>query len=192
MLQLSSFRARSRSRSIVACIVSIILAFASLPHDNPLWLALRFNIGRLRGYMHSFSTDGSQPDLSARFAVNTTEDVGIIIKTGYGTRHRLPGSLEALESGFDSRDILVVADFSSGNGSQLYYHGDHVPVHDTLAPFLEDHALKWMLSTSRIKNYLRLRTAISRGDSAVAQEIGKSVGWELDAMKVSPLPWSSA
>src|SRR4051812_9633071 len=120
MLQLSSFRARSRSRSIVACIVTIILAFVSLPHDNSLWLALRFNFGRLRGYMHSFSTDGSQPDLSARFAANTTEDVGIIIKTGYGTRHRLPGALEALESGLDSRDILVVADFSSGNGSQLY------------------------------------------------------------------------
>ena len=176
-------RQRSRLRLITASFMVVALVFILLPNNSSIWLAFRFNATRLSIYLHPSAGDSwlyQQP----QFPINITEDVGLILKTGYGTQHRLPAALEALETGFASQDIVVIADFASGNEKHFHYNGNYVQVHDILAMMLENESLKWMGSTPRFKKYLEMNTAIIDGKPKIAEEISRNAGWELDAMKV--------
>ncbi|KAL9615613.1 MAG: hypothetical protein Q9160_009368, partial [Pyrenula sp. 1 TL-2023] len=162
------------------------LVFVLLPNDSPVWLAHRFNATRLGIYLHSSSTGDTWLNLPPAFPINITEDVGLIVKTGYGTQHRLPAALEALEMGLASQDIVAIADFTPIDEKLYRYNGKDVQLHDALGMMLEDESLNWMRSTPRFEKYLKMTTAIADGKLKVAEEICKSFGWEADAMKLIP------
>lgn len=177
-------RTRSRRSSRIAALVTAALIFVLLPYDNPLWLALRFNATRLGIYIHSSYAGDSWLYRLPEFPVDIAEDVGLIVKTGYGTKYRLSAALKALETGFASRDIVVIADFTPSGEEEYFYHGNQVQVHNIFAMMLEDESLNWMRSTPRFEKYLKMTAALTDGNLEVAEEIGKSAGWELDAIKV--------
>jgi hypothetical protein len=164
--------------------VAAAVIFFLLSYDNTFWLAIRFNATRLNNYLDWSSRGPSWLASLPDFPVDIPHDVGVVIKTGYGTQHRLPAVLKALETGLGSRDIVVIADFTPRDGTQFYYNGHEVKVHDVLEKVLQDESLKWMKSTPRFEKYLKMSTAIAEGNSKVAQDISKNAGWELDAAKV--------
>ena len=175
---------RARLRFVVIIFALVAFAFVLLPYDNPVWLAVRFNTNQLRNHIYSLANDESWISRLPSFPINIADDVGVIVKTGYGTRQRLPAALNALETGFAARDVVVLADFTPGNDTQYSYNGANVKVHDVFAIMLQDPSLEWLRSTRRVGHYLNLTAAITGGDLNLATEICKAVGWELDAMKV--------
>ncbi|KAF9876620.1 glycosyltransferase family 31 [Colletotrichum karsti] len=172
-------------RTVVLLFFSFLignaLLFLILPYDNPLVLALRFNVSGLKNWLRG---DGIEKDAwlyePARYPIDFRTDVGLLIKTGYGTRHRLAAQLEALElTPEDSDAFLVVADWTPrGNGTLA-----GVKVHDAVGGVMAMPEMRKHHAAPKFKDYLALKDAVEKGDETKAEEAGRGFGWDLDALK---------
>ncbi len=147
-----------------------------LPYDNSIRLAIHFWASSL------FPNDRwlSRP---LPFPVDWDEDVGIVLKSGFGTRHRLPAWLKAVRG---ENDILIAADFASRPGEHLRYRNQELPVYDVVGRTLDQVVLPGDQVQLNMKNekYQNLTAAVNSGDSDLARALSRSFGWELDALKV--------
>ncbi|KAK4040005.1 glycosyltransferase [Parachaetomium inaequale] len=141
-----------------------------LPYDNAVRLAFRWNAKRLKAALLPRPSERwvySHPE----HPVDLGQDVVVIVKTGYGTRERVPAWLDALSSLNEFKDILIIADsegdisFTDTNHEQWKLH-----VHDAVAYSLRLH-LHAYGDHPRVAQYNQLAEAIYKGDE------------ELDAMK---------
>lgn len=146
-----------------------------LPSDNPFRAFLRFNYSRFQKHDESWLW---KPN---KFPVNFHEDVGLLIKTGYGTKERVLAQMRAMGLQRTRNDLLVVGDFAS----RVEGDGVSVDVHDVVERLLKDHAVANYLEEPRALKYRELQKAISSQNADKALEIGKENGWDLDALKVS-------
>ena len=173
------------SRRLVTVAAAIALSWIVflllLPSDHAFRSFLRFNWGRASGYIHEI--DHSWIWKPKQYNVTFGEDVGLLIKTGYGTRNRVLAQMEAMGLEHTSNGLIVVGDF----GSRISGDGIDVDVHDVVERLLKDHAVADMLDAPRALKYKELQQAISGQDDAKAKEIGEKEGWHLDALKVSSL-----
>ncbi|PHH67179.1 hypothetical protein CDD81_2948 [Ophiocordyceps australis] len=167
---------------LMAAVVTLCLTYSSLPLESPTRLAVKFNAARLWNHMGSRHRDDwlHKP---ARFHLDLRSDVGYLIKTGYGTRHRLPEQLEALERsgpllGDEGRGFLVVGDWTSVNDTDARLLG--VQVHDALRIVMDRHTAT---QHPRLTKYKSLQAIIAAGDEERAKHVGQAYGWELDALK---------
>lgn len=124
----------------------------------------------------------------AAYPVNWREDVGFIMKSGFGTQHRIPAWLEAVR---ELGDVVLIADFATKPGAHYVYakDGRQIPVHDVVGTMLEQRVFSGaeLASSPRLEKYRNMSAAIARGDANAAKEISKQFGWELDAMKARTL-----
>ncbi|KAF6826999.1 glycosyltransferase family 31 [Colletotrichum plurivorum] len=166
---------------LLSFLVGNTLLFLVLPYDNPLVLAIRFNVASLGNWLRG---DGIAKDAwlykPAQWPIDYHDDVGLLIKTGYGTRHRLAAQLEAFELTPEDTDaFVVVGDWTPpGNGTHA-----GVPVRDAVGGLMEMPEMRRHGDHPKFREYLSLRHAIEKGDDAVAMEVGKNFGWDLDALK---------
>jgi len=177
-------RRRTLKRIAIYVVVTFILLKLFLPADNVIFLALhwRWHIIKARLFESQAGTTAwvlTRGQHIPDFITN----VGILIKTGYGTRDRLPAQLEALGlREWDPDRVLVVADFSNiGNMTE-----HDAVIQDAVGGLLK--SMRGTLETGnvpRFRKYASLKQAVDEGDDAKARSIGKNVGWELDALKVS-------
>ncbi|WYZ42769.1 hypothetical protein EsH8_VI_000468 [Colletotrichum jinshuiense] len=162
-------------------LVGSTILFLILPYNNAFVLALRFNVASLRNWLRGSGTDKDawlyEP---ARYPIDFRTDVGLLIKTGYGTRHRLAAQLEAFDLTAEDADaFVVVGDWTPpGNGTLA-----GVEVHDAVGGVMAMPEMRSHQDAPKFKEYLSLKEAVGRGDDAKATEIGKSFGWDLDALK---------
>ncbi|KAK1990960.1 family 31 glycosyltransferase [Colletotrichum falcatum] len=162
-------------------LIGNALLYLLLPYDNPLVLALRFNFSGLQLWFRGSGVDKDawlyEP---ASYPVDYDADVGLLIKTGYGTRHRLPAQLEVLGLAAEDADsFVVVGDWTPPDGGKM----EGVDVHDAIGGVMALPEMKSHLDAPRFKEYLALKDAVRDGDEAKATEVGKTFGWELDALK---------
>jgi hypothetical protein len=109
-------------------------------------------------------------------------DVLVILKSGYGNRHRLPTSISVLSDNLDRQDdLLIVADYE---GTVQDDRGAIYPVHDVIAGMESQIRLR---SGSRMDTYRALQIAImdAHGDE-VPDEITLLDGWAVDQLKNLP------
>jgi hypothetical protein len=150
-------------------------------------MAVHFNTHRAYNAVRAalINKDGwlNQP---AMYPIDLEHEVGYLIKTGYGTRSRIPGQLEALSStsgfiGKEGEGFLVVGDWTA------IHQGDNealgVDVYDTIKAFMETKITGKLRGHFRLQKYIGLQKAIESGDEDYAVHIGKAYGWELDALK---------
>lgn len=170
--------------SLLALLVTWHLFLAP---DSTIRLAVHFNTARLlngiRGGLTNRDKWLQQP---ASHPLDLREDVGYLIKTGYGTRHRVPEQLEAFRAagdflGDEGRSFLVVGDWTSVNETDAALLG--VDVLDAVRMVMEDKISPAQRSHPRFSKYVGLQEAVAGGDEALANHLGKSFGWELDALK---------
>lgn len=186
---------RLRKRLIQTAILGIIalsLLHILLPPDSAIRLAIRFNATRITNALRDArqGKDAWLRETPAPYELELRRDVGYLIKTGYGTRHRVPLQLAALKSSYggglmgdEGKDFLVVGDWTTVNEKDAKAIG--VPVHDVLKTVREygDEDQDWRRHP-RFKKYLSLQHHIEKGDEKKALEFAQSIGWELDALKV--------
>ncbi|KAL2163008.1 hypothetical protein VTH06DRAFT_6844 [Thermothelomyces fergusii] len=181
-------RARPRSRprlrlrpSVSVALLVFLLLWLVLPYDNVVRLAVRWNAKRLKAALVSPPSERwvySRP----KYPVDLGKDVVVILKTGYGTRERVPAWLDALGAGNEFKDIFVIAD---SEGDIAYADGANtrrLHVNDAVAHSLRFH-LGAYAEHPRVTRYSQLAEAIYRRDEATALHLCRGFGWELDAMK---------
>lgn len=169
----------------VSAALHLLLWSIVIPLDSPIRLAVYFNVARARAAI--------QPDRDAylgqpaRYPLNVTGDVGYLVKTGFGTRDRVPRQLAAFARtggllGEEGRDFVVVGDWTTVNDTDAALVG--VQVYDAIRLVIDHKLGAAHEGAPRVAKYRKLQEAIARGDDATALDIGRRFGWELDALKV--------
>ncbi|CAJ2513012.1 Uu.00g011310.m01.CDS01 [Anthostomella pinea] len=179
----------SRGQKITLGIVlCLFIVYVSTSYDSRLRSFLRFEHNVVEDYFQEHHPSDSWLFKKQRYPIDPDKDVGIILKTGYGTRNRVPVAIEALNNESFFADTLVVQDFPPIQ-SQLHYalsNGKDIPVVDIIGWNLERGALKGKGHTERILKYKNMAEAIEAEEWALSDGLGKDMGWELDAMKFLP------
>lgn len=177
---------RRLSHLFVILFVYLSIWFLILPPDSPVRLAIYFNFSRLRA---SYNTrDAYLHSSSNLHPVDLSTDVGYLIKTGYGTRHRVPEQLQAYRLagnllGEEGRSYIVVGDWTAVNATdEAATLG--ATVHDALDMVLQAKLGPEYENLPRFVKYRELQRAVNAQDDEKALALGKSFGWELDALKV--------
>lgn len=173
---------------IVLPVTFFSILYVGLPLDSPLRLAVSFNAARVtNSVLQTVSDNDAWLHTPPIDSLDLSTEVGYLIKTGYGTRHRVPLQLEAYRGsgdilGEEGNNFIVVGDWTTVNETDAKVIG--VPVHDALKVLWDKDYLRGRRQHVRFRKYKSLQTAIRAGDESQALEIGQKVGWELDVLKV--------
>lgn len=181
---ITSITSFCRRYFVLVILTTLLFLWILLPYDNSIRQAVRFNVDRLlRSFnQHSYESWVFAPP---RFPVDLRDEVLIILKTGYGTRHRLGAWFEALSSRNELGDIIIIGDYASRPEEHIRYGGKTLEVHDAVQRTIHELRLDEQVPYPRISKYTSLVDAVARGDEEEAMKLSKSFGWELDSMKVS-------
>ncbi|EJT81353.1 hypothetical protein GGTG_01336 [Gaeumannomyces tritici R3-111a-1] len=172
-------------QALAAALVWNLIVLFFLPADSRILLFFRFTTHRVLSLLPTPYTNEDWFFEPPRFPIDWGNDVAFILKTGYGTKARLPAQLDAFGmklAGARDEAVLVVGDFSSHHQTD----GQDFQVRDMLAAAMENEALASFQDAKRIRVYREMTEAIKAGKDGPALEIGKKFGWELDAMKFIP------
>ncbi|OHE92251.1 glycosyltransferase family 31 [Colletotrichum orchidophilum] len=155
----------------LAFLVGNALLFLVLPYDNPLVLAFHFNVA---GVSNWWRGSGTEKDAwlyePAKFPIDYRTDVGLLVKTGYGTRHRLAAQLEAFDlTARDADAFVVVGDWTPRENGTMA----GVRVHDAIGGVMAMPEMRAHHGAPKFKEYLALKDAVQKGEDAKATEIGQ-------------------
>ena len=175
------------------------VSFIVLPPDSSVRLAVTFNTQRASNYLRSKAGDRDEWLTDPQLWPGAVDDTAFLVKTGYGTRHRIPGQLAAFQRtggmlGYGQRkqgqeqSFIVVGDWTGVNETDNAALG--VDVVDAVGMVMGMKSLKGMRSHPRFEKYRTLQAAVQAGDEEEALKTARRYGWELDALKVSASPSS--
>ncbi|KAM7206538.1 hypothetical protein V8F20_002664 [Naviculisporaceae sp. PSN 640] len=172
-------------------VFSILSCWLILPYDNTIRQATRWTLQNIQSiFLPLRSSEKWVFANPPTYPVSLTTDTLVIVKTGYGTRHRLNPWFEALSIGNNNtaaslHDFLIIADFATNPKTHIQFQNQTLPVYDVVSEtiFNREVLLHHESSHPRFKKYRQLQGAISSGDSDLAMKLSKSMGWELDALK---------
>lgn len=186
-----TFLPRHARRRFILLFASLYITLSAtyllLPPSSPIKLSVNFNISRFLNSLRASITnrDAWLDQRPAPYPLSLREDVGYIVKTGYGTRHRVPALINAFSHsgdvlGEENSNFIVVGDWTAANetvdGSPSVHNVVNLMMETKIGPSLHDHP--------RFGKYRSLQEAIDSADEDKASELGQSFGWELDALKV--------
>lgn len=166
--------------------ISLFVIYVTSPYDGSLRAFFRFQHSVVTDYYQSQRPSDGWLYRKQHYPIDPNNDIGLIVKTGYGTKHRMPLALRALSNESFFPDIVVVQDFPV-IPEQKYYNltnGKGMEVVDILGWNLERGALKGREHLERIYKYTNLADAVEAEEWVLSEGLGKTIGWELDAMKV--------
>lgn len=185
-------RARARAwRRVVFLFALLTIAYWMLPLDNTCRLAMRrlFHTPR----QHTFS----RAQLLAKpvpYPVNLAKDVALIIKSGFGTKDRVPGTLQLLDEAPGGNtifgSILLTGDFATLPGKHYRVNGKDLPMYDVVGLTIDQAVyggkpiVESKRNPTKIGNYTALQDALAHGNEELALSLSHQFGWELDALKV--------
>lgn len=174
-------RALITLRLVTSVIIGLIFLYATLPNDSAARLSLRFNTQRLAGFLTGPLRSDRWLYEDPAFPVDWSQDVAIILKTGFGTQERAKAWLEALPVGISPGSVVVVGDFESHLVAKVQ---DLYPmafdIHNAVADVVRNHGL----TSPRGAKYRTLVATVAAGEYDLARNLSSSFGWELDAVKV--------
>jgi len=158
------------------------VAYLSTPYDSSFRAFYRFHRNTVQGHLGG---EYAWINSAGRFSVDIEEDVGVIIKTGYGTRQRVPKLLAALADEAFIADTVIVQDYPPEfEAGYAWPDGNAVPTIDAIGWMVGNDLLKEQEHSERLAKYHSLVEVIQTQDWAHAEDLARIVGWELDAMKV--------
>ncbi|KAI8954436.1 family 31 glycosyltransferase [Xylaria longipes] len=192
--ELRSLSARlSRWQKIaLGLFISFFVIYVTSPYDSSLRAFLRFQHSVAVDYYQSQRPSDGWLYRKQHYPIDPDNDIGIIIKTGYGTKYRMPFALRALSNESFFPDIVVVQDFpvipeqkhyNLTNGKTV---GKGMDIIDILGWNLDRGALKGREHLERFYKYRNLRDAVEAEEWVLSEGLGRTIGWELDAMKFLP------
>ncbi|KAI8629207.1 glycosyltransferase family 31 protein [Xylariaceae sp. FL1651] len=168
--------------------ISFFVIYITTPYDGSLRSFFRFQHNVIENYYQGQHPSDAWLFRKPRYPIDLNSDVGVIIKTGYGTKQRIPVALKALSNESFFADTLVVQDFPVLPDQKHYTlaNGKNVSVVDIIGWNLKRGALKGREHLERIYKYKNLAAAVEDEEWVLSEGMGKAIGWELDAMKFLP------
>lgn len=190
------FLPRPARRRFILLLASLFITLSAtyllLPPSSPIKLCVNFNASRFLNALRASTTnrDAWLDQRPAPYPLSLREDVGYIVKTGYGTRHRVPALINAFSRigdilGEENSNFIVVGDWTAANVTVDGSPG----VHNVVKLMMESKAGSSLRDHPRFGKYRSLQEAIDSADEDRASELGQSFGWELDALKVGSDSW---
>ncbi|KAI2616512.1 glycosyltransferase family 31 protein [Hypoxylon sp. NC1633] len=179
---------RQQMKPTLIVLTILLIIYPLLPYDSSLRSFTRFQHNLIQEYYQSTYPRDSWLFKPHAYPIDPDTDIGIIVKTGYGTRNRVRNALQALSNESFSADTIVTQDFPllPDQGNFTLADGKEVPVIDIIGWNLERGALKGQEQQERVRKYLALAAAVEGEEWMLADGLGKDMGWELDAMKFLP------
>ncbi|KAK4099555.1 glycosyltransferase family 31 protein [Parathielavia hyrcaniae] len=175
-------RCRIRLRPFMGLALALFFSlWLVLPYDNAARLAVWWNAKSVK---EALIPRPSEQWVYAhpRHPVDLGRDVVVIVKTGYGTKERVPAWLDALSGLNEFRDIMVIGDSEGHINFADGFHDQGLQVYDAVGHSLRMH-LRAYQDHPRVKKYHQLAEALYKHDETSALELCRSIGWELDSMK---------
>ncbi|KAI1169826.1 family 31 glycosyltransferase [Nemania sp. FL0916] len=168
--------------------VSIFVIYVTSPYDGSLRAFFRFQKNVVTDYYQSQLPSDGWLYRKQHYPIDPNKDIGLIVKTGYGTKHRMPLALQALKNESFTPDIIVVQDFPVIPEQHRYNVTENksIEVVDILGWNLGRGALKGREHLERIYKYKNLADAVDEEEWVLSEGLGRAIGWELDAMKFLP------
>ncbi|KAL9484773.1 hypothetical protein ACSS6W_003562 [Trichoderma asperelloides] len=165
--------------------ITLSATYLLLPPSSPIKLSVNFNASRFLNSLHASTTnrDAWLDQRPEPYPLSLREDIGYIIKTGYGTRHRVPALINAFSRsgdilGEENSGFIVTGDWTAANKTV-----DGSPsVHNVVDLMMETKVGQSLRDHPRFGKYRSLQEAIDSSDEDKASELGQSFGWELDAL----------
>jgi len=166
---------------LIPCL--LLVAYLLTPFDSSFRAFYRFHRTTVQGHLgNQYAWISSV----GRYPVDFKRDLGVIIKTGYGTRQRVPKLLAALADEEFIVDTIIVQDYPAGlEAGYAWPDGSAVPTIDAIGWLVQNDLLKEQEHSERLSKYASVVEAIQAQDWGHAEELARIVGWELDAMKVN-------
>lgn len=173
---------------LVAVPVVILLLWVLLPNDHFLRLWARFNLSPVIDPTLTTKQFYAAP---LPHPVDLNRDVALLVKSGYGTRHRMRGWLDLIQRGMHFDQFLFVADFDTDDLAMVDAKGEPVVVHNvvnmTMHRVMDKLNFEEQKRYPRIEKYTTLEGALKHEYNTIADKVAQEFGWEMDAMKVSEL-----
>ncbi|ETS86300.1 hypothetical protein PFICI_00128 [Pestalotiopsis fici W106-1] len=179
------FARLSRSRAIVLGLIALFLTFYVLsPYDSSLRSTLRWQSTVASDYVQHLHPDDKWLFKEQKYPIDPSQDIAVIVKTGFGTRNRVPNVLAALGNETLDNDVLIIQDYPV-NTRKPYITGNAKTVEtvDIISWMVQNHKLADHGKNERLMKYEHLVDAIEDEDYFMADTLAKGYGWELDAMK---------
>ena len=170
----------------VFSICSTLALFVLLPYDSAVLSFFRFSTQRTISFLGQPFRDEEWVFHRPDFPVDLEADVALVLKTGYGTQERIGMQLDALGPGHDD-SLILIADFSG----EYNHSGRTIPIRDMVAATTGSPFRGAVAGLERVEKHSRLAAAIKAGKGSEAVQLAKTMGWELDVLKVggaAPLP----
>lgn len=179
----------TRFQKIALAVFAVLfVTYHITPYDSRARAFFRFQQNNVEDYLQNSFPSDSWLFRGRQYPIDPDQDIGIILKTGYGTKNRVNVALQALDNETFYSDIMVVQDFPVMKKEQTYNftNGKEIPVIDIIGWNLERGALNGTMHLERMGKYKHLAEAIEAEEWVLSDGIGKDMGWELDAMKFLP------
>ncbi|KAI0889435.1 glycosyltransferase family 31 protein [Annulohypoxylon maeteangense] len=176
----------SRPQKIILGALAFFLIIYNLtPYDSRPRSFFRFQHNVIQDYYQNVHPSDSWLFKPQRYPIDPNNDIAIIVKTGFGTKRRVPAALRALSNESFYADTIVTQDFPllPDQKNYTFANGKEVPVIDIIGWNLERGALKGLEQQERVMKYANLADAVDGEEWMLADGLGKDMGWELDAMK---------
>ncbi|KAI1650324.1 glycosyltransferase family 31 protein [Daldinia loculata] len=176
----------SRPQKIgLGVLVFLFILYSLTPYDSLPRSFFRFQHNVIQDYYQNALPSDSWLFKPQPYPIDPSNDIGIVIKTGFGTKKRVSAALQALGSESLNADTIVVQDFPLFPDQKNYTlaSGKEVPVIDIIGWNLERGSLRGQEQQERVMKYINLADAVDGEEWMLADTLGKDMGWELDAMK---------
>ncbi|KAH8650133.1 hypothetical protein BX600DRAFT_483986 [Xylariales sp. PMI_506] len=177
----------SRSRLLILGGFFLFFVIYTLsPWDSAIRSGLRWQGTITTDYFQHIKPNDKWLFKEPKHPINPAEDVAIVIKTGYGTRKRVPKLLKALTHESFDAELVIIQDYPVNKHQPVTKpNGKPVPAVDIIGWMLETNKLADK-NSERIMKYERLVEALEVEDYFMSDVLAKGLGWELDAMKFIP------
>lgn len=175
---------RSRLQYTIAFFSFLLVIWLLSPYDSMVRTGLRFQSTLVADYFQHNHPSDSWLLQKQRYPIDPVQEVGIVLKTGYGTRKRVPKALAALGNETFDCDIIVIQDYPVLKKQDYALPGGKkVPAVDIIGWMLDKKMLEGKERVERLTKYKHLSDAIEAEEWFVADGLGKGIGWEMDALK---------
>lgn len=177
----------TRSRAILLGFFAFFfVVYVLSPYDSKFRSALRWQGTIATDYVqHKYPSD-KWLYKNQKYPIDPAQDIAIVLKTGFGTRNRVPSVLAALGNETLDSQVLIVQDYPVIAKRPVFTaSGKSVPTVDAIGWMIKNNKLVGHGKNERIMKYEHLSDAIEDEDYFMADTLAKGYGWELDAMKVS-------
>lgn len=182
----------TRSRAVILGFVAFFfVVYVLSPYDSALRSALRWQGTIASDYvLHKYPSD-KWLYKEQKYPIDPAQDIAVILKTGFGTRNRVPNVLAALGNETFDDNLLLVQDYPvNKNKPYVTPSGKDIATVDIIDWMIHQNKLPGHSKNERLMKYEHLCDAIEDEDYFMADTLAKGNGWELDAMKVWKLSTS--